>query len=310
MNNNIKRRNFLKTIVASPTLATSGFMLAPQLVQATSAFAGAVGSKLRISLNAYSFNEPLSKGKMTLDELLEFCAENEFDAVDLTGYYFPGYPAVPEDKYIFHLKQKAHRLGLDISGTGVRNNFSIPDKSKRKNDIKLIKNWIEVAAKLGAPVIRVFSGLQIPEGHTWDEVTSWMIKDLKECADYGKEHGVFVAIQNHNDFIKTGEQAQKIIELVNSDWFALVLDIGSYRTGDPYKQIENTAKFAVNWQLKELMFIDGSEQKTNLNKVIGIIKSSGYRGYVPIETLGAGDPKVKVPVFLAEVRKALAANNL
>lgn len=53
------------------------------------------------------------------------------------------------------------------------------------------------------------------------------------------------------------------------------------------------------------MFLDGIEQKTDLQKVIAIIKSSGYRGYLPIETLGAGDPKIKVPLFLAEVRDAL-----
>ncbi len=133
----------------------------------------------------------------------------------------------------------------------------------------------------------------------------WMVKDIKECVAYGKKHGVIVAIQNHNDFIKTADQAQKIIEAVNSDWFGLVLDIGSYRSGDPYKQIEQTVKYAVNWQLKENMYVNGAEVKTDLNKVIGIIKASGYRGYVPIETLGAGDPAIKVPQFLAEVRKAL-----
>lgn len=309
MKNYAERRKFLKTLIASPTLALTGsvFLNASPL-KAQSAGKGAAGSKLRVSLNAYSFNGPLTQKTMTLDDLLDFCAENNFDAVDLTGYYFPGYPGVPEDSYIYHLKQKAHRLGLDISGTGVKNDFTNPDKSKRKDDIKLIKNWIQCAAKLGAPVIRIFSGLKIPEGHTWDEVATWMVKDMKECAEYGKQYGVIVAIQNHDDFIKTAEQAQKIIEQVNSEWFGLVLDIGSYRTGDPFKQIEQTARYAVNWQLKELMFLDEREQKTDLQKVIGIIKASGYRGYVPIETLGAGDPKIKVPVFLAEVRKALALN--
>ncbi|HSU51002.1 MAG TPA: sugar phosphate isomerase/epimerase family protein, partial [Segetibacter sp.] len=203
-----------------------------------------------------------------------------------------------------------HKLGLDISGTGIKNDFTSPDKKKRQEDINLVKNWIEVAAKLGAPVIRIFSGLEIPKGHTWEDTAEWMVKDLQECAEFGKQHGVFVAIQNHNDFIKTGDQAQKIIESVHSDWFGLVLDIGSYRTGDPYKQIEQTAKFAVNWQLKELMFVDEHEQKTDLKKVVGIIKASGYRGYVPIETLGAGDPKVKVPIFLAEVREAFIKNGV
>jgi sugar phosphate isomerase/epimerase len=306
-----QRRNFLKTILASPTLAISGStFLTPSGLQAQTSFQGAGGSKLRISLNAYSFNEPLTKKTMTLDDLLDFCAANDFDAVDLTGYYFPGYPEVPDDNYIYHLKQKAHRLGLDISGTGVRNDFTSPDKGRRKDDIRLVKKWIECAAKLGAPVIRIFAGPKIPEGYTWDEVTGWMVKDMKECAEYGSKYGVFVAMQNHNDFIKTAAQAQKIIELVDSDWFALVLDIGSYRTGDPYQQIEQTAKFAVNWQLKEMMFVDDREQKQDLQKVIGIIKSSGYRGYIPIETLGAGDPKVKVPLFLAEVRRALAANGM
>ncbi|HLL43508.1 MAG TPA: sugar phosphate isomerase/epimerase family protein [Segetibacter sp.] len=242
---------------------------------------------------------------MTLDDLLDFCAANDFDAVDLTAYYFPGYPAVPEDRYIFHLKQKAHRLGLDISGTGVKNDFTNPHKSKRKQDVKLIKKWIECAAKIGAPVIRIFSGAEIPAGHLWDEVATWMVKDMKECVAYGEQHGVIVAMQNHNDFIKTADDAQKIIKSVNSDWFGLVLDIGSYRNEDPYKEIEQTAKYAVNWQLKETMFFNGIEQKTDLQKVIAIIKQSGYRGYLPIETLGPGDPKIKVPLFLAQVREAL-----
>ena len=48
-----------------------------------------------MSLNAFSFNAPLSEKKMTLDELLETCAEIGFEGVDITAYYFPGYPNVP-----------------------------------------------------------------------------------------------------------------------------------------------------------------------------------------------------------------------
>lgn len=304
MNNHIKRRRLLKALMVSPAFATTGFLKAnPTMLQQT--IEKSANSKLRISLNAYSFNEPLRNGSMTLDDLLDFCAANDFDAVDLTAYYFPGYPAVPEDSYLFHLKQKAHRLGLDISGTGIKNDFTNPHKSKRNKDVKLIKKWIECAAKIGAPVIRIFSGTEIPAGHTWDEAATWMVKDMKECVAHSKKYGVIVAVQNHNDFIKTADHAQKIIESVNSDWFGLVLDIGSYRNEDPYKEIEQTVKYAVNWQLKETMFFNEIEQKTDLQKVIAIIKSSGYRGYLPIETLGAGDPKIKVPLFLAQVREAL-----
>ena len=58
-------------------------------------------------------------------------------------------------------------------------------------------------------------------------------------------------------------------------------------------------------QLKEKQYVNGIEQKTDLDKVMALIKKSSYRGYIPIETLGEGDPKVKVSVFLKEVRNAM-----
>lgn len=261
-------------------------------------------AKLKTSLNAFSFNNPLLKGEMNLDELLEFCAANQLDAVDITAYYFPGYPEVPSDEYLYRIKQKAFLLGLEISGTGVRNDFTDPDPEKRKASVELVKKWIVAAEKLGAPVIRVFSGTADTKGLPRTEILDYLVKDMKECVAFGKAHGVVVAIQNHNDFIKTADQAIEIIRRVNSDWFGLILDIGSFRT-DPYKEIAQSIPYAVNWQLKETVFVNGVEQKVDLDRLMKIIQQSGYRGYLPLETLGEGDPKVKVPRFLNEIREAI-----
>jgi sugar phosphate isomerase/epimerase len=305
MKNPLQRRLFLQSLVAFPA-ATAAVLLAGNANAHTKkTTTEPTGLRLKVSLNAYSFNDPLSKAKMNLDELLQFAAATGFDAIDLTGYYFPGYPQVPDDEYIYHLKRKAFLLGLDISGTGVKNDFTDPDVNKRMGDIKMVKSWIEVAAKLGAPVIRIFSGVQHPKEYSREQVTEWMVKDIRDCAEFGKKNGVIVAIQNHNDFIKTADQAETIIKKVNSEWFGLILDIGSYQSGDPFSQIEQTARYAVNWQIKENMYVNGAEVKTDLAKVFDIIKASGYNGYLPIETLGAGDPTMKVPVFYKEVRKAL-----
>lgn len=261
-------------------------------------------TKLKTSLNAYSFNAPLMKGEMNLDDLLEYCAANQFDAVDITAYYFPGYPEVPSDEYLYHIKQKAFLLGLEISGTGVRNDFSDPDPAVRRASVELVKNWIIAAEKLGAPVIRVFSGSADVSNIPREKVVNYMVADLKECVEFGKAHGVIVGIQNHHDFLKTADETIEIINRVNSDWFGLILDIGSFRN-DAYKEIEKAIPYAVSWQLKENLYLNGVEQKTDVDKVMGSIKKSGYRGYIPIETLGEGDPKLKVSVFLEEIRKAM-----
>ncbi len=291
-------------------LSTGIFLLAFVLVspQAGAKVYKNLPGKLKTSLNAFSFNKPLLNGEMNLDQLLEFCAQNQIDAVDLTAYYFPGYPEVPTDEYLYHIRQKAFLLGVEISGTGVRNDFTEPDPQKRAASVELVKKWILASEKLGAPVMRVFSGPAEPKGLIRVQAFNQVVEALKICVDFGKAHGVVVAIQNHNDFIKTADQAIEILQRIDSDWCGLILDIGSFRTGDPYSEIAKAIPYAVNWQLKETLFVEGVEQKTDLDKLIKMIRESRYRGYLPLETLGDGDPKIKVPIFLNEIREALRKN--
>jgi sugar phosphate isomerase/epimerase len=297
------RRDFVKSLMIVPAL--SSVIAENKDEKSLNLEDKSKRSKLKTSLNAYSFNTPLIDKSMNLDDLLDFCAEQNFDGVDLTGYFFPNYPQVPSDEYIYHIKRKAHLLGLEITGTGIRNDYTNPDQEKRKADVQMIKQWIEVASKLGAPVIRVFSGVIRPKEYTWDQIATWMVKDIRECVEYGQKHGVIVAIQNHNDFIQTADDVIKIMKMVNMEWFGLILDVGSYHQGDPYTQIAQTVQYAVNWQVKENIFVDGVEVKTDLKRLFKIIKESGYRGSLPIETLGKGDPKEKVSKFLKEVQQAL-----
>lgn len=296
------RRRFLKSLLSLPVLAA--WQMAPSSLRAgvQNKVARTGGPKLKIGLNAYSFNTPLLNGEMSLDQLLEFCAEQDLEAVDLTGYYFKGYPQVPSDDVIYQVKRKAFLLGLDISGTGVRNDFTYPDERKRKEDVQLVKNWIDVAAKLGAPVIRVFAGRQNVEAFSWDQVAAWMAKDIRDCVEYGRQRGVMIGIQNHNDFFRTPEDALKILKMVDSHWCGLILDTGSFRGPDPYAEIAQAAPYAINWQIKENVFVGTEQVKVDLGKLMKIIRNCGYRGYLPIETLGAGDPKVKVRAFLEYVR--------
>lgn len=299
--NTIHRRNFMKSILAVPFVA-SGFS---PLASPSEAVNKKFGHKFKISLNVYSFNQPLRDGKIDLFDVLDFCAEYNFDAIDPTGYYFPGYPEVPTDDFMREFKRKAFLLGLDISGTGVRNDFANPDENSRKADIEMIKKWIIAAAKMGIPNIRVFAGTNPHEGFSRVQVFEWMAKDLKTCCEIGKEYGVVIATQNHNDFLKTAADVDRIFEMVDSEWLGLNLDVGSYRQHDPYEEIKKNIQYAVTWQIKENVWIDGKETPTDFVKLFKIIKESGYRGYLPLETLGAGDPYQKVPVLLENVRNAL-----
>lgn len=264
------------------------------------------GTRVRIALNAYSFDRLLRDGSITLSGLVRYCAEQGIDALDATGYYFPGYPKVPPDDFLRNLKREAFIHGVTILGTGVRNDFSIPDAAARRESLQLVKDWVDVAAKLGASIIRVFAGRGVPAGYTFDQALEWMIPHLQECVLYGQRHGVIIGLQNHNDFLKTAAETIRVVEAVNSEWFGVILDIGSLRTNEPYEEIEKLVPYAVSWQLKENTGHGNKESRTDLRKVKEIIQKVGYRGFLPIETLGPGDPKSKVATFLAEVRRVFA----
>ncbi|TVR53353.1 MAG: sugar phosphate isomerase/epimerase [Spirochaetaceae bacterium] len=265
-------------------------------------------NNIKLSLNAFSFNAVLNGGALSLDGLLEFASEQKFAGIDLTAYYVPGYPEVPKDQVLYEIKRKAALLGLHISGTGVRNDFTVEDATKRHKDVQLVKDWTIAASKLGAPIMRIFSGTQPVAPSNWATVAERMVGDIKECVAFGADHGVIVALQNHNDFIQTAEHVDFFIERVGSPWFGLVLDIGSYSRLDPYDEIARNVRHAVSWQIKEKVNHFGEPKDVDLSRIAEIIGESEYHGYLLVETLGPGDPHEKVRAFSESVRGAFGSN--
>lgn len=325
------RRDFFKTS-ALVSLGISGLGFGATLAEAAEPIKRAGGPALKISCNAYSFarllNDQLQgRGQgISLFDFADFCARQNFDAFDATGYYFPGYekngPGVPADKYIYDLKRHAFDLGLGISGTGVGNNFTTADAAARARDVQRIKNWAEVAAQLGAPVLRVFADTQmraqtwqsVSGGATHGQVEDWIAENIRDCADHAGKFGVIIGVQNHGDFLKTAADQLSLINRINSPWCGAIVDTGYYRAPDPYAEMAQAAPYAVNWQIKQSPAGVENEAATptDLVRLLKIIRASGYRGYLPIETLsprgrgGNYDPYTIVPAFLKQLREAIA----
>src|SRR3954467_4616800 len=333
MNHEHSRRSFLTRASLLPLYAATVGVLPAATALATEPIKRGGGPAFKISLNAYSFakllNDQLqSRGPgISLFDLAEFCAKQNIDGFDATGYYFPGYEkngtGVPKDKYIFDLKRRAFDLGLGISGTGVGNNFTVADKAARANDVQRIKNWAEVAAKLGAPVLRVFADTQM-RAQTWqtvsngakrDEVEKWIADDIRSCADHGAKFGVIIGVQNHGDFIRTADDQIALIRRIDSPWCGAIVDTGYYRSSDNYAEMAKAAPYAVNWQVKQGTECVENEASApiDLIRLLKLVRAADYRGYLPIELLSSRsgtapkDPFKAVPEFLAEVRRAIAA---
>ncbi len=291
----VDRRKFLTALSGIPLIQSPA---APAVISSGK-------QRFKISLNAYSFNALLIAKKISHRELLDFCSKTGFDAIDMTGYYFSGYPATPTDHEIFSFKRYAHEVGLNISGTGVRNEFGIEKGAELDKEIDLVLRWIEIAAKLGAPVLRVYTSKTYTTGEERKQVTDRILYAMNACLQKAATYGVILGIQNHNDFLRTSNECQELIDALNSKWVGLVLDTGNFVAPDPYGEIQKAIPLAVNWQLKEKLLVNGIQTPMDLDKLIGIIAASNYKGTIPIETLGMTDPVRDVPLFFEKVRRLL-----
>jgi sugar phosphate isomerase/epimerase len=296
------RRSFLTsaTAAAAATLVPSSAALAIDPIKRVGK------SQLRVGIAAYSMRQflqakPGTKGAMDLMGFVDYAAGLGVDAVELTSYFFP---TQIDDAYLNTLKRHCHINGLDISGGAVRNNFTLPD-----NDPELQKwfahvdTWLGHYQKLGAPVVRVFSGVP-PKGVSEEQGIANGIKNLKKALASAEKHGVILGLENH-DYLTKIDRMLPIIKAIDSPWFGVNLDSGNVDTTDAYTELAKIVPYAVNVQLK--VDTGPSKQKvpTDVPRFVKMLKDAGYRGYIVLEYEASPDPYDAIPRHLDTLRNAI-----
>ena len=299
----LTRRGFLGTAAAA-----AGATLIPKEANAASPVVRTGTPHMKLSLAAYSFNrvlkrrasaEELKTAPMRMEHFIGYCAELDLDGCEPTSYYFP---AEFDAAYLNRLKNQAFKLGLDISGTAIGNDFCLPDGEARQEQLRMTREWIDHAAVLGAPVIRIFAG-KVPKGGSEDEALRLCIDGINESLDYAAEKGVFLALENHGGITATPDQMFRIIDGVkDSPWFGVNFDSGNFNTDDPYRDLARIAPYAVNAQIKVMMRPNGGREPADFSRIVGILKDAGYRGYVVLEYEEEEAPKEAIPRYIDTLR--------
>ena len=302
----IDRRGFLAGGVA--TLAGSTIAASGTNIHAAKAPVRNGASHMKLSLAAYTFNRMLprasrgQKGEMTLSDFVDYCAKLNLDGTELTSYYFP---EKPSDEYLLNLKEQTFRLGLDISGTAIGNDFCIPEGEKRQAQLQLCRDWIDHAAVMGAPVIRIFAG-KVQKGGTEKEALDLCVAGINQSLDYAETKGILLALENHGGITATPKQLLSIVDRVkDSKWFGVNYDSGNFRTEDPYGDLEKIAPYAVNAQIKvSIKTPDNKHKEADLKRMVEILRSASYRGYVVLE-YEEDKPYEEIPKYVEKLRELI-----
>jgi len=256
---------------------------------------------LKLSLAAYSYRKYLAgkSPQMDLFDFVNLAADMALDAVELTSYYFP---ADVDNEYLHRLKQHAFVLGLDVSGTSVGNDFCVVAGPERDKQMELVRTWVDHAAELDAPVIRIFAG-RIPKGDSEEAAVARAIEGIKASLPYAAEKGVSLALENHGGITATPEQFLKLVRAIDAPNFGVNLDTGNFHTPDPYADIARIAPYAINVQVKTEISREGkAKEEADLARLVNILRETRYSGYVVLEYEAADDPMSAVPRHIKTLR--------
>lgn len=150
---------------------------------------------MKLSLLTYNLGRDFE-----LDELIRICCAYDYDGVEFRSGVGPhGVELSASEEERAEIRRKMDSAGLEIAGLGTSCRFESLDEGERREHIDEAKDFIDLAADVGAPRIRVF-GNRFPEGADKDVVVRNVGEALREIAEHAEPTGVDVNLELHGDF--------------------------------------------------------------------------------------------------------------
>lgn len=275
---------------------------------------------MRLGCSSWSYHAAIRAGRIDQREWLRLCAQElEVDGVELVDLHFP----TTDPAYLRDIKKQCIDSGLTIAGLAVSNDFGPADR--RLDEVEKVRQWCDIAAYLGAPVVRVFAGWlpaqpveQQPgrivgalrkvfgqKGPDRRRMWSDVMYALRTCADYAAERGVALALQNNraDGIVGSPFELAQAVNDVGSPWMRVCLEPADF--GDMTGiDLSYPRTVQVHARMRDVAD-DGSEPAMHWPEVLRALRLGNYRGFVLLDYDGIEQPETAVPRATRHLRRVL-----
>ena len=317
--NQVSRRSFLTAsvgVLGGASLAAVSQSAKADATSNTDNLSSGARKGNLIAVSSYSFWH-FSSTPMPVDKCIDMAAEMGFDAFEVLERQLTS----KDDAYLMSLKRQAFIAGMSLCSLSTHQGFLRPDPEFRRKNIDITIDSIELAYKLGIPIIRVNTGswgtsknfdelmanrgIEPPiEGFTDEDAYPWVVEAFEKILPTAEKCGVLLGLENHWGLGRTPEGLMRIVNEIDSPWLQVTLDTGNFLE-DPYEKLEQIMPKTVFVQAKTY-FGGGNWYTLNLDyEQIGeMLRRHNYRGFVSLEFEGQEAPATAIPKSLAQLRKA------
>ncbi len=269
-----KRREFLKEL----GIGALGVSLFPSV-----SFAKEKKAFFKISLAEWSLHRTLKSGKLTNMEFPETARGYGIEGVEYVNQFFKD--KAQDFNYLKALNQRAKDNGVQnvlimIDDEG---NLADIDQKVRNRAVENHYKWVEAAKFLGCHSIRVNAAGK----GTREEVKAAAVDGLGRLSEFGQKHDINVIVENHGGLSSDGKWLSSVLSEVGMKNCGSLPDFGNFYEYDRYQGVTELMPYAKGVSAKTFDFDEnGNETTIDYKRMLQIVKSSGYRGWVDIEYEG------------------------
>ena len=157
-----------------------------------------------------------------IEKIVQFAKETEYDGVEIrvdVGHkHGISSKSPPEERK--YVKKLFDENNVEVSCVATSVQFGFSDPEKRRENIEAAKANIRLASDLGARVIRIFAGGDVPK--LTDDVADYIAEAFTEVGDYAAQYGVCPLLETLHDIVKSAEDALKVISRVRTSNFGIL----------------------------------------------------------------------------------------
>ena len=160
-----------------------------------------------MKLSFMSFTTP----EATLEEMLKLAQKYNYEGIEPRAE--AGHKHGVEIETFSSQRKQIARVfsdsGIECACIATSIKYVFPEKAERNANIERTKKFIELAADVGCPRLRVFGGMP-PEGMQMEEAIALAGDSLASSKDFAEEHKVYVCLETHDGFMRADDCAAAV----------------------------------------------------------------------------------------------------
>ena len=261
----------------------------------------------QISLAQWSLHRRLRGQQEPKLDNLDFAKETHrfgIEAVEYVNQFFMD--RAKDTKYLNEMKKRAKDNGVKslLIMCDREGNLGDPDSKRRTAAVENHYKWVEAAKFLGCHSIRVNAR---SEG-TYEQQLELAADGLSRLSKFADDYKINVIVENHGGLSSNGKWLSSVIEKVSLANCGTLPDFGNFPPElDRYEAVETLMPYAKSVSAKSYDFDEqGNETTIDYYRMMDIVLSAGYHGYVGVEyegkRLGEDDGILATKRLLEKIR--------